>query len=139
MPVETVLNDLALGAIGRLKQLPQPVVRVSGPLTSGPRDYDSNLARFRFVEEKLKSEGFTVFDYFDGNNDEAVIKSLDVPWDMVMEHYHRPILETGLIGACYFIPEWELSSGASWEHDFYTTHQLEIIYVPEEWFPKSLR
>ena len=114
MPVETVLNDLALGAIGRLKQLPQPVVRVSGPLTSGPRD-------------------------FDGNNDEAVIKSLDVPWDMVMEHYHRPILETGLIGACYFIPEWELSSGASWEHDFYTTHQLEIIYVPEEWFPKSLR
>jgi hypothetical protein len=131
---KAVLARLATGAVERLGQLPQPVVRVSGPLTSGGFGYEENLRRFTIAQQKLRERGFTVFDYFEDNDDEDIIKTLDVEWGEVMEHYHMPILETGLIKTVYMMPRSEESNGAMTEKQYFEKNGLQIEQVPEEWF-----
>ncbi|MCA9363478.1 DUF4406 domain-containing protein [Candidatus Kaiserbacteria bacterium] len=114
------LKELAEGAIERLRQLPQPVVRLSGPLTSSAYGYEKNLERFLKGQNVLRDKGYTVFDYFEGHDDEEVIQSLDLPWVEVMKYYHRPIMETGLISESFFLPLWEKSNGATLEHQVCT-------------------
>tara|TARA_B100001989_G_scaffold247442_1_gene219652 strand:- start:1846 stop:2220 length:375 start_codon:yes stop_codon:yes gene_type:complete len=109
-----MMEEITTGAIERLKALPQPVVRVSGPITSGGFGYDENLKRFIRAQEILREKGFTVFDYFEDNDDEDVIKEHDLQ-EFVMEYYHQPILQTGLISAVYMMPKWEESGGATAE------------------------
>ena len=129
-----ILKTLARGAIERLKVLPQPVVRVSGPLTSGGYGYDENRRRFIVAQEKLKEEGLTVFVYFEGNHDERQIVPLGLPWKEVMEHYHRPIMATGLLKTVYMMPKWEESNGAKDEHEFAIELGLEIKELTEGQF-----
>lgn len=129
-----VLHALAQGAIERLRKLPPPVVRVSGPLTSGGFGYERNLERFIIAQRRLREEGFTVFDYFEDNDDEAAIKELAVDWGMVMEHYHLPILETGLISAVYMMPGSETSNGATMEREYFVRQELPVREIPESWF-----
>jgi hypothetical protein len=129
-----VLQTLAGGAIERLRALPQPVVRVSGPLTSGGYGYDENLRRFILAQEKLREQGLTVFDYFEGNHDERQIVPLGLSWPEVMEHYHRPIMATGLLKTVFMMPRWEESNGAQYEHRFAEELGLEIKDIPEGWF-----
>lgn len=97
-----VLQALAEAAISRLRALPQPVVRVCGPLTSGGFGYEENKRIFLVAEKVLKQKGFTVFDYFEGNDDEDHIAAMGLPWEEVMEDYHKPILESGLIETAFF-------------------------------------
>jgi len=129
-----ILQQLAAIAIERLKELPQPVVRVSGPLTSGGYGYDENHRRFLVAQEKLREQGYTVFDYFEGHHDESQIVALELPWEEVMEYYHRPIMATGLIQTVFMMPKWETSHGATWEYKFAEELRLTIKDVPEEWF-----
>ncbi|MBP9842900.1 MAG: DUF4406 domain-containing protein, partial [Candidatus Pacebacteria bacterium] len=120
------LTDLAQTAIERLRELPAPVVRVSGPLTSGGYGYDENHRRFIVAQEKLREQGFTVFDYFEGNHDERHIIELALPWEEVMEYYHKPIMATGLITTVFMMPKWRESNGATWEHLFAEELNLQI-------------
>ena len=131
------LRVLANGAIARLTQLPAPVVRVSGPLTSGGYGYDENLRRFIVAQEKLRDVGYTVFDYFEGNHDERHIIPLQLAWEEVMEHYHLPIMQTGLITTMFMMPLWEGSNGARSEHAFAAKTGMTIEYISEEWFTKK--
>ena len=129
-----ILNELAVGAIKRLENLPQPVVRVSGPITSGGFGYDENIRRFILAQQALRDQGYTVFDYFEDNDDEDVIKRLDVTPGEVMNFYHQPILKTGLITTVYMMPRWEDSGGARAEHKHFVSNNLEVELIPEEWF-----
>lgn len=129
-----ILKTLAGGAIERLKTLPQPVVRVCGPLTSGGLGYDENLKLFMKSELVLKEKGYTVFDYFEGNHDERQIVALNIPWEEVMEHYHKPILLAGLIDTAFFLPRWRESNGATWEHEFIIENtNTKVRSFPAEW------
>lgn len=128
------LQELAREAIVRLSELPQPVVRVSGPLTSGGYGYEENQRRFIVAQAKLREEGNTVFDYFEGNHDERHIVELALSWEDVMEHYHKPIMATGLIKTVFMMPMWETSNGAKWEHAFAESLGLNICELPSEWF-----
>ena len=131
---DALLRELARAAIERLQALPQPVVRICGPLTSGGQGYDENLRRFNEATRILKEQGYTVFDYFD-NDDEERIREAGLPWEVVMEQYHRPILETGLIQTAFFLPDWQSSNGARWEYEMVSDlPAMEAKEFPEEWF-----
>lgn len=128
------LADIAEEAIERLRKLPTPVVRVCGPLTSGGLGYDANLKLFQKANTVLGAKGYTVFDYFEGHHDERKIIELNLPWEDVMEYYHKPILEANLIETAFFLPRWRESNGATWEHDFISKNtKTKIRSLPEEW------
>lgn len=137
MSKHEILKKLAESAIERLKKLPQPVVRVSGPLTSSGYGYEKNLERFIKAQQILRDKGFTVFDYFEDNDDEDVIKSLGLTWEEVMNHYHNPILDSGLISEVFMMPLWEQSNGAKAEYEYFLKNNLKINYIPEEWFSEN--
>ena len=134
---DAILAELAAGAIDRLGQLTQPVVRVSGPLTSGGFGYERNLERFLVAQRNLREQGLTVFDYFEDNDDEEVIKTLNVDWGQVMQHYHMPILKTGLITTVYMMPKSAESNGATMEREYFERENLAVIEIPESWFTET--
>lgn len=132
MQTHKILNQLASRAIARLEALPQPVVRICGPLTSGGAGYEENLKRFERATSYLTEQGYTVFDYF-ADDDEEYLKELDIPWETIMEHYHKPILETELLTTAFFLPDWKSSRGASWEHDFIANNtDMNIEYLSDD-------
>ena len=126
----TELKELADGAIARLKQLSAPVVRVSGPLTSGSYGYEENMRLFSMAQEKLNTQGYTVLDYV---KDDTTIQTLGLAWGYIIEEYHRPILSTGLIQTIFFIPGWEKSNRARAERLYAEELGITIKEVPEEW------
>jgi hypothetical protein len=91
-----ILKLLAEGAVRRLEVLPSPIVRVSGPITSGGFGYDKNLKRFLKAQEVLREKGRIVFDYFEGHDDEDVIKSLELLWEEVIKYYRDQSLPLAL-------------------------------------------
>jgi len=133
------LSSLANKSIDRLKQLEQPVVRLCGPLTTSAYGYDDNLKRFIKGQDILREKGYVIFDYFEGHDDEDVIQSLNLPWEEVMEYYHRPIMATGLIKEAYFLPRWEHSNGTTLEHKFAEEYNIKIHNFQESWFPEELQ
>lgn len=129
---QKTLQDLALRTIESIKKLPQPVVRVCGPLTTGGFGYEENAKRLRDAEKILESKGFTVFK-FDAS--EAEIQGKNYPHADVMNYFHKPVLESGLIQEAYFLSGWNGSKGATWEHDFVEQSvAMEVRDFPEDWF-----
>ena len=129
---QKTLHELASRTIESIKRLSQPVVRVCGPLTTGGLGYEENARRLRFAEEVLEKKGFTVFKFDDA---EVEIKDKNYPHADVMNYFHKPVLESGLIQEAYFLSGWNGSKGATWEHDFVEQSTvMEVQDFPEEWF-----
>lgn len=97
-------------ATEELKVLPRPIARIAGPLRSGGEGLVINTRNFKIAEALLRSRGVTIFEY--GGKYAEAIKAA---YDLHFEHFHIPILRSGLIDSIYFLPKWETSNGASYE------------------------
>lgn len=131
---EEILKELAKKEIEILKTAKQPLIRVIGPWTTGGFGYEENIRRFANAEKALKKRGYNIVDYF---NSEETIKKLRVEGvsaDLIMDAYHKPILESGYIRKAFVMPRSNESAGATWEINFIKEHtNTEIENVPEEW------
>jgi|AntRauTorcE11897_2_1112592.scaffolds.fasta_scaffold04533_2 hypothetical protein len=126
------LKALADREIKRIKQMPQPVVRVCGPLTcDGPTGYDRNANRLAEAERILQSRGMTVWTFGEA---EAEIFGNDYDHGNIFTYFHKPILESGLITEAYFLPRWDESNGATLERDIAAEAKVTIQEFLEEWF-----
>jgi|CXWL01.1.fsa_nt_gi hypothetical protein len=96
-------------AVEDLKKIPHPV-RIAGPLRTGGDGLKANQRRFELGEALLQSRGLTVFKY--GGKYAEAIKAA---YDLHIEHFHVPILRSGLIESIFFLQGWESSGGASYE------------------------
>lgn len=126
------LSALARLEIERLTKLSGPIVRVCGPLTAdGPEGYQRNANRLTGAESILEEKGFTVWRFADS---EHYIQGKNLDHDDIITYFHKPLLESGLFEAAYFLPRWEESNGASREHELCQEHKITIKEFPEEWF-----
>lgn len=126
------LKELAERELKRIEQLPQPVVRVCGPLTcDGPEGYERNANRLVQAEQILQSRGLTVWTFGEAEED---IFGKDYDHGNIFMYFHKPILESGLIKEAYFLPRWDESNGATLERNIATEAQVTIKEFPEEWF-----
>lgn len=130
-----ILKQLAQEDIDRLKSLPQPVIRVCGPWTTGGWGYEENLKQYRRAVKALEAKGYTVVDYF---TSEETIKTLGAPHQVVMDTYHKPILQSGYIKQAFFMPKWEESKGTTYERNFFKDNtNIKIEELPEEWIKEE--
>jgi hypothetical protein len=107
------LRALAEKEIARIEQLPQPVVRVCGPLTcDGPAGYERNAARLADAERILQSKGMTVWTFGEA---EAEIYGRGYDNQNIFDYFHKTVLESGLITEAYFLPRSNESHGATLE------------------------
>ena len=128
-PAQQELALLAEKTMEKLKLLAPPIVRVDGPLTTGPLSYEENVRRFHRAEKVLIQRGLSVFTFDLG---EAGIKDKGYTSDDIMEFFHKPILQSGLIQYAYFLPHWQESKGATWERNYIEQYtSIEIKEFPE--------
>ncbi|MBY0538931.1 hypothetical protein K2P56_00660 [Patescibacteria group bacterium] len=116
-----VFKALVGEAVEDMKKLPPPLVRIAGPLRTGGDGYETNLQRLKQGEALLRSRGLTVFGYTGKYAD-----AIKAAYDLHFEHFHIPILKTGLIQSIFFLPKWEESRGAAYERQLCTELGVSI-------------
>ncbi len=123
-------------ALKMLKGLPQPVAQVCGPLTTGGRgSFKANLEMFSEGIEILVNKGKTVFDQrpfeIPIQNLKKLTKGSGYQFE-VLNDFYLPIFKSGLVKELYFLPGWEGSVGAKWEHEQARLLNIEILYFDKD-------
>ncbi len=127
-------SDLVPVVMGILKRMPTPVAVVCGPIsTGGSGSMEVNLKKFEETIATLVSKGINVF----GQSFliEKAIRRISAGGnrredeDLLLETFYRPVFESGLISRAYFMPDWQTSYGASWEHEQFLRLGIEIHYL----------
>lgn len=123
-------------AMAVLKRMPEPVAMVSGPLTTGEGSHEHNLKVFEGVIKKLDGEGKSIFNQLPFHE---IMVRLWKAWTgpgyymPLLTDFYQPIFESGYIKTVYFIPGWEKSVGAAWEHDQAGKLGITRVYLPKEY------
>ncbi len=122
-----------------MERMPRPRGQMCGPIsTGGAGSIEANLKRFEIAYEHALKHGVEIFDQtpferhihrIQENSDEANTYSMGI-----LEEFYLPIFENRLVDKLFFLPDWQTSRGASWEHEQVKRLGLEIVYLPEDMF-----
>lgn len=124
------LLSIALDVLGRM---PQPIGQVCGPIsTGGAGSIEENLKAFDNTIRKLQESGHNVFNQMPFEEPMQIIKESRESEgydDSLLEDFYLPIFESGLVHRLFFMPDWQSSYGAKWEHQQGKKLGLEIVYL----------
>lgn len=126
------LEELSALSLRILKTLPRPILLVCGPIsTGGLGSIDANLMKLNETVYKAINSGESVFDQ---TPFEDAVKRLrkefnDTDGTKTLEAFYRPLLESGFISEMRFLPDWQSSKGATWEHKFAEDHGIKIVHL----------
>lgn len=122
--------DIALRVLHRM---PEPIGQVCGPISTGGRgSIVENLIAFNETILFLQSEGRIIFNQMPFEAPMQRIKTTLPPGEYataLLTDFYLPIFTSGLIKKLYFMPDWESSKGAKWEHDQAKQLGIEIEYI----------
>jgi hypothetical protein len=132
------IGEIMLGVVSRFEE---PVTMLSGPMTTGGYgSVELNLAAYRRAIAYMRDRGHDVFDQLLG--EEALKrhwvvwsqKNSDYCWQLLHDIY-EPIFRAGRIHRIAFMPDWQSSRGAAWEHGMAEELGIERFYLPPDWDP----
>ena len=130
--VET-LTDMHAVAHRVLHRMPDPVVQVCGPISTGGRgSVEANLSAFTEIISELQEKGHHVFDQVPFEIPMKKLKVTLAPGEYletILTDFYQPLFESKKIVAFYFMADWESSHGAKWEHEQALRLGIEIIYL----------
>ena len=116
-----------------LIRLQPPAAQVCGPIsTGGAGSIPANLERFSAAIKKLQGEGHEIFDQMPFEDSmHRIWRERDTEgYDHgILEDFYLPIFESGYLHRLFFLPDWETSTGARWEHAQGLRLGMEIIYI----------
>jgi hypothetical protein len=121
--------------IGRrvLDRMPHGVVQVCGPIaTGGLGTLEANLHAFNDQIKRLQSQGLHVFDQMPFEIPMQELKKDLKPGEYatsILDDFYLPLMQNDKVTTFYFMPNWETSTGARWEHDLVTKMGKEIKYL----------
>lgn len=114
---------------------------VSGPITTGGfGNRFANLRRLEAAVVVLQAYDHAVFNQ--GMLDAFFSGYIDTLWDSdeycmpILESFYLPLFEEGYITKLYFLPDWQTSIGAAWEHDQALKLGIEMEYLSEDFLKK---
>ena len=116
-----------------LNRIPGDVVMVCGPIsTGGAGSMTENMRVFHDAIERVVQMGEHVFTQLPFEGAMQNIKGKLLPESdglSLLELFYRPLFESGMIKRLYFIPGWEGSFGATWEHTVALELGIKIQYL----------
>ena len=122
------LRDIAFRILGRMRQ---PVGMVCGPIATGGGTVEENLAALaKGIDERIR-DGKNIFIqlFFEA----AMHRIMSTPYyrdgNHLLETFYQPLFEAYLIKTLYFLPSWQDSAGATWEHEQALRLNIEIVYL----------
>jgi hypothetical protein len=113
----------------------RPIAMVCGPISTGGRgSRKENLEVFSRTIERISADGLFVFSQMPFENDmERIYKSSpELQGIRLLEEFYSPMFKSGLIKLMCFLPGWELSIGANWEHE-----QAKVLNIPRIYLAES--
>ena len=126
-------RDLFVIAECVLRKMPPPIGQVCGPIsTGGAGSVEKNLKRFEEAIASLQQRGIEIFDQVPFEVPMQRIKSqreFNNYDDLLLTDFYLPIFESKLVHKLYFLPDWQSSVGARWEHDQAQRLGLAIEYM----------
>lgn len=132
-------KDLLLAAWDILEDMnddfaPQPIAMICGPISTGGKGSRmENLIVFSRAIQRVSAGGLIVFDQMPFEDAIGRIYKSDPRQQelCLLEEFYLPIFETGFISLLCFLPSWESSFGARWEHEQAKRLSIPIIYLAD--------
>lgn len=132
-------QDLLLVAMDVLEDMnddfsPRPIAQVCGPISSGGRSSRAeNLAVFSRAIDRITADGLVVFNQIPFEDD--MIRIYNSRPEMgglrLLEEFYLPIFKSGFINLLCFLPSWQTSLGAKWEHEQAKKLKIPILYLAQ--------
>lgn len=133
--VETFSSMCAV-ALRVLARMPRPISMVCGPMTTGGAGSRfENMLIFNEAIILLQAKGVNVFDQMPYEYPMERLKTGRPEGGYhteILTDFYLPIFESGIISKFYFLPGWESSVGATWEHEQAMRLCAEIEYLQQE-------
>lgn len=127
------VSDIYTIADRIITRMDKPFIQVCGPVANGGLgSIKANLDFFNETIKDLQNKGLSVFDQmpFEGQMQNLKKKfSIEEISDHILNDFYMPIFKSGNISAFYFIPNWQTSYGAKWEHEKAKELGVKIIYL----------
>mgnify|MGYP001559097243 CR=1 FL=1 len=134
--LEKVSNFADMRVIAKrvLDRIPRPVAGVCGPIaeTGGLHSIEANLKVFNNTIIQLQKNGLRIFDQMPFEDKMQELKAKMNREDFLKElddDFYMPIFESGVVSTFYFIPGWETSNGAKFEHEKAKELGIKIVYL----------
>ena len=125
---------IALRVIDRMSQ---PVVMISGPISTGGRgSIEENQHLLSAAVDLAYAKGTSVFDQnpFQLQMLEILKKCTHDGYCFdLLNDFYKPIFESTKVARMYFLPDWQTSTGAKWEHEQCERLGIEALLYPQEW------
>lgn len=135
-------SELAEIGIAHIGKLGDNVEIVCGPIsTGGLGNSEKNFEVFIAAIRAFKALGHNLFDQ---SPFEYGLGKLRQKWEEehpehtgycmpILTEFYGVLFETGLIRTAWFIPGWESSFGAKWEHNEMLQREIAIRYLAPDW------
>ena len=131
-------EELAEIGLRILRRMPQPIVQVCGPISSGGTlNTTQNIRRFQFAVSHIERQRINVFRQMPF--EEKIRELVDARTDRkgycykTLKLFYKPLFDSGLINRFYFIPNYIGSLGTEWEMNYAIKNKHIIIdFIPEE-------
>ncbi|MFZ2150791.1 MAG: DUF4406 domain-containing protein [Candidatus Absconditicoccaceae bacterium] len=129
-------NELFDIAIDFIPRMPQPLIQFCGPISTGGKGLiESNLAELDKAILFFAVKGVSIFDQIPFEEPMQRIKSSKQNYNYdLLNQFYVPIFQSGYIKKFVFLPGWESSVGARWEHDWAKKYGIKIEYLPNNWY-----
>lgn len=122
--------EIAKSILGRM---PESSAQVCGPISNGGKgSIEENLAYLNQVIGKLQEEGFCIFDQmpFEQTFHRIVRnENHNQKYENILNDFYEPLFKSGRIKRLYFVPGWESSRGAIWEHEKAKELGIEVGFL----------
>jgi hypothetical protein len=127
------LSELHLIGARVLGRMPSPIVQVCGPIsTGGFGSIIANMQAFTETIQALQGKGLSVFDQMPFEVPMQKLKLHLAPGEYleaILTDFYQPLFESKKINAFYFMPDWQSSHGALWEHEQALKLGIDIVYL----------
>lgn len=125
-------KELLPVALAIISRMPKPVGQICGPISSGGKgSIEQNLAAINEVISTLTAQGKSIFDQVPFEGPMQRIKGLNNHSNnlRLLEDFYLPLFTFGSIQILYFLPDWQSSHGARWEHEQALRLGISIVYL----------
>lgn len=132
--VETY-EKMFLIALRILERMPQPITQICGPITTGGNSSkEENVKEFNKAIFFFSERGEMVFDQIPFQNTmERLSKEVNGYDERILIKFYLPLFQSGKVKTFKFLPGWQSSKGAKWEHKTIKQLKYKIIHLEPEW------
>lgn len=127
----TMFEHLVPIAMKIITSLEPPLGMVCGPIsaTGGTKSVERNMKIFTSHIELLENKKLKIFSQLPFEKTLWRILAAGENENVLLETLYLPLFNSGMLNVFYFIPGWESSFGANWEHEQALRLGIEIFYL----------